>query len=76
MAWKMHNRLKDFFGELHPMCGQRFKEAAPAFAIGTQRVLRILQVTLQHDGGAIVQRMREWRRRMNPFQTMLIEWER
>lgn len=72
----MHNRLKDFFRELHPMICERFKEAAPAFAIGTQRVLRILQVTLQHDGGAIVQRMREWRRRMNPFQTMLIEWER
>ena len=76
MAWKMHNRLKDFFRELHPMCCQRLKEVAPAFAIGTQSVLRILQVALQHDGGTIVQRMREWSRRMNPFKAMLLKWER
>src|SRR5580693_1068649 len=72
----MHNRLKDFFRELHPMICERFKEAAPAFAIGTQSVLRILQIALQHDGGAIVQRMRERSRRVNPFQAILLKWER
>jgi hypothetical protein len=68
--------LKDFGGNRAPVRCERLQEAAPAFAIATENRFGVAEIALESDGGAIVERMREGRRRVNPLEAMFPQWQR
>jgi hypothetical protein len=51
-------------------------KSAPYLAVCSQYGLSIVQVTLQHDGAAIVERMGQRSWRMNPIEAMIPQWQR
>jgi hypothetical protein len=75
MAREQVQRLKDFGRESAPMRDERLQEAAPACAIAAESGFGVAKIALESYGGAIVKRMREGRRRVNPLEAMFSQWE-
>jgi hypothetical protein len=76
MTREQVQRLKDFGRKRAPMRCEWLKEATPASAIAAENRLSVAEVALEGDGGAIVKRMREGRRRVNPLEAMFLQWQR
>src|SRR5262249_7352102 len=76
MSGKRGERPQYLAGKLPPVFDKRLHEATPNLAICAECSRGISQVALQHDGGAVVERMGQWRRRMNPLQAMLRQRQR
>ena len=73
MFWEVNDGPQNFFGKLLPVSCQRFEDTAPGVAVGAQRLHGAAQIAFQHDGGAVVEWMCERRRRMNPFDSVLLK---
>src|SRR5580700_8037207 len=73
MPREQADRTQDFRCKLIPVSGVWFHERAPGGAVGAKRVCGFAQVTLQHDCGAIVERMCQRSGRVNPFQSVIAQ---
>src|SRR5437879_697742 len=61
--------------ETGPGGGERLEEGSPGSAIGTQIGGSAGNGTLEHDRGAVVQRVRQRSLRVDPLQAMLRQWK-
>ncbi len=55
---------------------ERLHQAAPAFAIWSENRFGVAEVALKRYSGAVVERMGEWSRRVNPLQTLSVQRQR
>src|SRR5216684_2079901 len=69
-------RLKDFGRKRGPMSDEWLQQAAPALAVATQHRFGVAEIAFESDGSAIVEGMRERRRRVNPLQAVFLQRER
>src|SRR6266478_5058332 len=76
MAREYMQRLQNFPGEISPALGERLRQAAPALAVLAERRFGIAEIALEHHRGAVIQRMRERRRRMNPLEAVALQRKR
>ncbi len=59
-----------------PVSCERFHQPAPRFRIATKRLLHIREIAFEQHRGAVIQRMRQHGRRMNPFESVRSERQR
>src|SRR5271155_1063553 len=71
MSRKQVNRLKNFGRQVRPALNKRLHESAPGPAVITQRRFSFMQIALECNRGAVVKRMRQWTRRMNPLEAVI-----
>lgn len=76
MTRKQVQRLKDFGRERTPVRRERPKEATPTLAVAAENRLGVAEIALERDRGAIIEGMREGRRRVNPLQAIFLQRER
>jgi len=58
------------------VAGERREEPAPAGVVLAQAGHGGVRRALEHDRRPVVERVRERRRRLDPFEAVLREWER
>src|SRR6266852_5017269 len=76
MAREHMQRPQNFPGEIGPALGKRLHQAAPALAVLAEGKFCIAEIALEHYRGAVVERMRERRRRMNPLEAVALQRKR
>src|SRR5260370_35967944 len=76
MTREQVQRLKDFRAEGELMRDERLQQAVPALAVATQHRFGVAESAFESDGSAIVEGMRERRRRVNPLQAVFLQRER
>ena len=76
MTREQVQRLQDFGGKRAPVRCEWLQEATPAFAVAAENRFGVAEIALERDGGAIIERMREGRRRVNPLEAMFLQWQR
>ena len=64
---------KCFLGEEFPIVDEGLDKAAPGFGVGPEFPVLIVEVAMEQDGGAIVQRMRQWEITVDPLKTVIGE---
>src|SRR5580698_9939431 len=72
---KMHRR-KYFARKRRPVLRERFHQPTPRSGITPKRVFRMRKVTLKQHRCPVIERMRQRRWRMNPFQPVLAKRNR
>ena len=73
MTGPRHQRAQNVVRQLRPALRQWLHQAAPSRAIFAERCLRVVEIPLQQDCRAIVHGVRQWSRRMDPFQTIVVQ---
>jgi hypothetical protein len=66
---------KDFVNELFPVAHERLEKLQVGGTVRSESRTRLFDRALQNGGGAVIEWMGKWSRRMNPFQAMLRQWE-
>jgi hypothetical protein len=76
MAWHTNDGPEAVLCKLRPVIYERLNQPPPCAAVGAKRALRIIEIALKHNGGAIVERMRERRIAINPFKAIIAKRQR
>ncbi len=64
---------KRSFDQLVGRCDERAQQTAPCLAVGAEAGRGVLERALEHDRRAVVERVREGRRRLDPLDPVLDE---
>src|SRR6202158_4436738 len=75
MGGQQMERTEDFGGENRPALDERLHQAAPAFAVRPKNRFGVPQIALESYGGAVIERMRQGSGRVNPLQTVSLQWK-
>src|ERR1022692_4985468 len=76
MPGKQMDRPQHLGSEFSPVLGKRTHQPAPLFAIFPKGSFGGAKIALQHYRCTVVERMRQRRGRMNPFQAMVAQGQR
>src|SRR5271166_3228148 len=67
MPGEQMNWTQDFMRQFAPVLSERAHKPSPLLAVFAQRSFCLAEITLQHDGRAVVERVRQGRGRMYPL---------
>ena len=62
--------MQDFRDEFVPILDEWAHEVRPCFRVFTERRFRICEIAFQNYGGAVIERMRDRRGRVNPLKAI------
>ena len=69
-------RAKDFRGEVAPMLDERLHKFEPGSAVRTERLSGCIEIAIEQDCGAVIERLRERGGRLNPREAMVVQRQR
>lgn len=75
MSRKTRRRTENRGGQFVPMFDKGSHQGYPAKAIFAQGALRVIEITFQNESRAVVERMGQRCRRVNPFEAEFFKWQ-
>src|SRR5262249_12703083 len=73
VAGNMHHRTQHFGRKGVPVLYERLHQHTPPATIGTKRSRGDIDVSLEHNGSTISERLGKRGRRMNPFESVILQ---